>query len=427
MKAVFGSKEKNLVKFNMEISAEEFETAIVKAYQKEKGKFVVDGFRKGKAPRKVIETRFGEDVFFEEAVNLLLQENYPKAVAELNLKVIARPDIDIEAIKKGEGFTVNVSVEVYPDIDVKNYKGVEIEKVSEELDKDAIDKELENLQKRNARLVSVEREAKDGDTVILDYAGFVGGDQFEGGTAENQSLKLGSGQFIPGFEEQLVGKKPGEDVEVKVTFPEEYHASDLAGKEAIFKCTIHEVKEEELPAIDDDFASDVSEFDTLAEFKADLEAKLTENAKKYAVQKMQDAAVKAAVDANEFDVPNAIIEDEIDAMIREFDRQLSYQGLNIDQFLQFSGKEMEEIKSEFREDAEKRAKTRMLITAIAEKENFEVTDAEIEEDLQKMADSYKMELDKIKSILGEGHKEATIAELRMRKAVDFIYDNAVVK
>lgn len=427
MKAEFISKDKNVVKFNMEISAEEFEAGIVKAYQKEKGKFVVDGFRKGKVPRKIIEARFGEDVFFEEAINLILQEEYPKAVDELGLAVINRPDLDIDGIKKGEGFVVNVTVEVYPEIEVKYYKGVEIEKISEELDEDAVQKELEALQKRNARLVSVDREAQDGDTVIIDYAGFVGEDQFEGGTAENHSLKLGSGAFIPGFEEQLIGKKAGEEAEVKVTFPEEYHAPDLAGKEAVFKCKVHEVKAEELPKLDDDFASDVSEFDTLDEFKKDLQEKLEESAKKTAVQRMQDAAVRAVVDANDFDIPEVIVDDEIQAMIRDFDRQLSYQGLNIQQFMQFSGKEMEEIKKEFKEDAEKRAKTKMVIEAVAKKENFEVTDEEIEEDLQKMADLYKMELSKIKEILGDSHKEATIMELKMRKAVDFIYDNAVVK
>lgn len=427
MKAEFISKDKNVVKFNMEISAEEFEAGIVKAYQKEKGKFVVDGFRKGKVPRKIIEARFGEDVFFEEAINLILQEEYPKAVDELGLAVINRPDLDIDGIKKGEGFVVNVTVEVYPEIEVKDYKGVEIEKISEELDEDAVEKELEALQKRNARLVSVDRKAQDGDTVIIDYAGFVGEDQFEGGTAENHSLKLGSGAFIPGFEEQLIGKKAGEEVEVKVTFPEEYHAPDLAGKEAVFKCKVHEVKAEELPKLDDDFASDVSEFDTLDEFKKDLQEKLEESAKKTAVQRMQDAAVRAVVDANDFDIPEVIVDDEIQAMIRDFDRQLSYQGLNIQQFMQFSGKEMEEIKKEFKEDAEKRAKTKMVIEAVAKKENFEVTDEEIEEDLQKMAELYKMELSKIKEILGDSHKEATIMELKMRKAVDFIYDNAVVK
>jgi len=427
VKAEFISKDKNVVKFNMEISAEEFEAGIVKAYQKEKGKFVVDGFRKGKVPRKIIEARFGEDVFFEEAINLILQEEYPKAVDELGLAVINRPDLDIDGIKKGEGFVVNVTVEVYPEIEVKDYKGVEIEKISEELDEDAVEKELEALQKRNARLVSVDREAQDGDTVIIDYAGFVGEEQFEGGTAENHSLKLGSGAFIPGFEEQLIGKKAGEEAEVKVTFPEEYHAPDLAGKEAVFKCKVHEVKAEELPKLDDDFASDVSEFDTLDEFKKDLQEKLEESAKKTAVQRMQDAAVRAVVDANDFDIPEVIVDDEIQAMIRDFDRQLSYQGLNIQQFMQFSGKEMEEIKKEFKEDAEKRAKTKMVIEAVAKKENFEVTDEEIEEDLQKMADLYKMELSKIKEILGDSHKEATIMELKMRKAVDFIYDNAVVK
>ena len=292
MKATFISREKNDVKFTMEFTAEEFEAAQVKAYQANKGKFVVDGFRKGKAPRSIIEKRFGEGIFFEDAIDELFRENYAKALLELELEVIDSPAAEFSEIKKGEGFTATITVACYPVVEIKDYKGVEIEKIVNEVADEDVERDIEQLQKRNARVVLVEREAKEGDTVLFDYAGFVGEEQFEGGTAERQELRLGSGMFIPGFEEQLVGATPGEKRDVVVTFPEEYHAPDLAGKEAVFHCLVHEIKEEILPELDDEFAKDVSEFDTLDELKAATREKLEKYAAAGAETQMQDKALE---------------------------------------------------------------------------------------------------------------------------------------
>ena len=425
MKATFISKEKGEAKFTMEFTAEEFEAAIISAYQKNKGRFVVDGFRRGKAPRKLIERTFGEDVFFEDAINDLFAANYGKAVDELGLDIIDRPTADFSEIKAGEGFTVTISVAVYPEVEVKNYKGVEIEKVENTVTDEDVDSDIALIQKRNARMVVAERAAEEGDTVVLDYAGFVGEEQFEGGTAERQTLKLGSKTFIPGFEEQLVGVAVGESKDVVVTFPEEYHAPDLAGKEAVFKCTVHEVKAEELPELNDDFAKDVSEFDTLEELKKDTREKLEKAATARAENEMKNAALEKVYEANDFEVPAVLVDNEIDQMMNEFDQQLRYQGMSLDQFFKFSGKEVIEFRNELREEAEKKTKVRMLITAIADKEDFEVTDEEIENEMKAMSELYKIELEEVKKILGAD--ESLKKDLKARKAIDFVYENAVIK
>ena len=425
MKATFISKEKGEAKFTMEFTAEEFEAAIISAYQKNKGRFVVDGFRRGKAPRKLIERTFGEDVFFEDAINDLFAANYGKAVDELGLDIIDRPTADFSEIKAGEGFTVTISVAVYPEVEVKNYKGVEIEKVENTVTDEDVDSDIALIQKRNARMVVAERAAEEGDTVVLDYAGFVGEEQFEGGTAERQTLKLGSKTFIPGFEEQLVGVAAGESKDVVVTFPEEYHAPDLAGKEAVFKCTVHEVKTEELPELNDDFAKDVSEFDTLEELKKDTREKLEKAATARAENEMKNAALEKVYEANDFEVPAVLVDNEIDQMMNEFDQQLRYQGMSLDQFFKFSGKEVIEFRNELREEAEKKTKVRMLITAIADKEDFEVTDEEIENEMKAMSELYKIELEEVKKILGAD--ESLKKDLKARKAIDFVYENAVIK
>ncbi|WP_312092532.1 trigger factor, partial [Aminipila sp.] len=303
MKSTFISREKNDVKFTMEFTGEEFEAAVVAAYQSGKGKFAIDGFRKGKAPRKLIESHYGEDVFFEDAINNLFSQNYFKALEELNINVIDRPNADFSEIKKGEAFTITITVTAYPEFEVKDYKGVEIEKIEHTVTEEDLNKELEALQNRNARMVIAERPAKDGDTVLIDYAGFVGEEQFEGGTAERQPLKLGSNAFIPGFEEQLIGCSAGDEKDVVVTFPEEYHAEDLAGKEAVFKCKVHEVKEEEKPELNDDFAKDVSEFDTLEELKKDKKEKLEKAAEERAASEMKNAVLEKIYEANDMEIP----------------------------------------------------------------------------------------------------------------------------
>lgn len=427
MKATFISREKNDVKFTMEFTAEEFDNAQIKAYQAAKGNIEIPGFRKGKAPRSIIEKHYGEGVFFEDAIDELFREHYVKAIKELELDIIDSPAAEFTQLKKGEGFTATITVACAPIVDVKNYKGVEIEKVEDEVKDEDVENDIKALQKRNARIVSVERPAQDGDTVLLDYAGFIGDDQFEGGTAEGQELVLGSGTFIPGFEEQLAGVSAGENKDVVVTFPEEYHAEDLAGKEAVFHCTVHEVKEEQLPELDDEFAKDVSEFDTLEELKASTRERLQSYAKAGAESQMKDAAIGKVVEANELDIPRIMIEDEIDRMLQDLDQQMRYQGLSLEQYMQFTGKDAASLREEIRSDAEKAVKTRLIINGVVEAEQFEVTPEEVEEELKAMAIQYQMTADKVKELIGEENMQYLEKDLKTKKAIEFIFENAVIK
>ena len=423
MKTVFVKREKNDVMFNMEFSAEEFENAQVKAYQANKGQFVIDGFRKGKAPRSIIERKYGEGVFFEDALDELFRENYPKALNELNLEVIDSPRAEFTQLKKGEGFTATITVACFPVVEVKDYKGVKIDKIEREVKEDEIDNEIEQLQKRNARMVSVERAAEDGDTVYFDYSGFVGDNQFEGGTAEKQTLKLGSGMFIPGFEEQLVGCKADEDKDVKVTFPEDYHATDLAGKEAVFHCHIHEVREEELPELNDDFAQDVSEFDTLEELRANTRERLEETAKQSCIAQMKDAAMEKVMEANEVEAPVTMVNDEIDRMINEFQQQLMYSGMRLDDYFKYTGTTMQDFREQVRPDAEKSVKTRIVLMGIVEAEKLECTDEEMNAELELMAKQYNTDVDQIKAMIGEANLVYFKKDIQVKKAIDFVYDN----
>ncbi len=427
MKATFISRENNDVKFTMEFTAEEFENAQIKAYQAAKDQFQIDGFRKGKAPRSIIEKHYGEGVFFEEAIDQLFRESYGEALKELDLEVVDAPAAEFSKIAKGEGFTITITVPCFPIIAVKDYQGVEIEKVSQEVKDEDIDNELKALQKRNARMILVERPAQDGDTVLLDYSGFVGDEQFEGGTAERQELTLGSGMFIPGFEEQLVGATPGEKRDVTVTFPAEYHAEELAGKEAVFHCLVHEIKEEQLPELDDEFAKDVSEHDTLEELKQATKERLETYAKSSAENQMKDAAILKVVEANEVEIPRAMVDDEIDRMANELDQQLRYQGMGLNQYLQFVGKDAAAFREELRPEAEKAVKTRIVLMGVVNAENITVTDEEREEELKHMAAQYQMEVDKLKEIIGEDNLGFLTKDLQVKKAIDFIYDNAKVK
>ncbi len=427
MKATFISRENNDVKFTMEFTAEEFENAQIKAYQAAKDQFQIDGFRKGKAPRSIIEKHYGEGVFFEEAIDQLFRESYGEALKELDLEVVDAPAAEFSKIAKGEGFTITITVPCFPIIAVKDYQGVEIEKVSQEVNDEDIDNELKALQKRNARMILVERPAQDGDTVLLDYSGFVGDEQFEGGTAERQELTLGSGMFIPGFEEQLVGATPGEKRDVTVTFPAEYHAEELAGKEAVFHCLVHEIKEEQLPELDDEFAKDVSEHDTLEELKQATKERLETYAKSSAENQMKDAAILKVVEANEVEIPRAMVDDEIDRMANELNQQLRYQGMGLNQYLQFVGKDAAAFREELRPEAEKAVKTRIVLMGIVNAENITVTDEEREEELKHMAAQYQMEVDKLKEIIGEDNLGFLTKDLQVKKAIDFIYDNAKVK
>lgn len=427
MKATFISKEKNNVTFSMEFTAEEFEQAQIKAYQASKNKFNIDGFRKGKAPRSIIEKHYGEGIFFEDAVNNLFADAYPTALDELKLEVIDRPSADFGNLEKGSGFTVTLTVPVYPEVEVKDYKGVEIEKVSDEVTAEDVEKELENLQKRNSRMVVVERPAKEGDTVLIDYEGWVGDTQFEGGTAERQPLKLGSGTFIPGFEEQLIGAEPGSEKDVNVTFPEQYHSEDLAGKEAVFKCKVHEVKEEELPELNDDFAKDISECDTLEELKKDTEENLKKAAAARAESQMKNAILEKVYEANDIDVPDVMVEDEITNKMNEFDQQLRGQGMSLQQYFEYLGKEPKDFRDEMREDAYRQVKTRILVSAVADAENIQASEEDLDKEIELMAIQYRLDADKIREMLGVQNLGFIEKDIRIKKALDFMYDQAVIK
>ena len=427
MKATFISRDNNDVKFTMEFTPEEFENAQIKAYQHAKDQFQIDGFRKGKAPSSIIEKHYGEGLFFEDAIDELFSEHYGKALGELELEVIGSPAAEFSKIAKGEGFTVTITVPCFPIVDVKDYKGVEIDKIEQEVKDEDVENEIKALQKRNGRMVLVERPAQEGDTLLIDYSGFVGDEQFEGGTAERQELKLGSGMFIPGFEEQLVGVAPGEKKDVVVTFPEEYHAEDLAGKEAVFHCLVHEIKEEQLPELDDEFAKDVSEYDTLEELKKASRERLESYAKAGSESQMKDAALMKVVEANEVDVPETMVEDEIDRMCQELDQQLRYQGMSLQQYLQYTEKDMAAFREEVRPDAERQVKTRIVLMGIAEAEKLEVSQEELEEELKTMAAQYQTTADKIREMIGVENLTYLMKDLQVRKAIDFIFDNAVIK
>ena len=427
MKATFISRDKNTVKFTMEFTADEFEQAQIKVYQDAKDQFEIPGFRKGKAPRSIIEKHYGEGIFFEDAIDALFRNSYGSALADLDLEVIDTPAAEFSKIAKGEGFTVTITVDCFPIVEVKDYKGVEVEKIEQKVSDEDVENELKAVQKRNARQVLVERPAKEGDTLLFDYSGFIGDEQFEGGTAERQQLELGSGMFIPGFEEQLIGVTPGEKKDVVVTFPEEYHAPDLAGKEAVFHCLVHEIKEEQLPELDDEFAKDVSEYDTLEELNKANRERLENYAKLSAENQMKDKAVEIVVDANEVEIPASMVNDEIDRMINELNQQLRYQGISVEQYLEYVGKNMADFREEIKPEAEKAVKVRIILTGVVEAEKIEVSAEEMEAEIEKMAAQYQTSADQIKEMIGVENLTYLQKDLQIKKAIDFIYDNAKIK
>lgn len=426
MKATLISKENNRAKFTMDFTAEEFEAAVVKAYQDSKDKFNIDGFRKGKAPRSIIEKHFGEGVFFEDAINNLFQTAYPEALNELDLEVIDSPQADFSEIGKGKPLTVTIDVAVYPVVEVKDYKGIEVEQVDPEVTEEDVDRDIEAMRKRNSRMVVADRPVENGDTVILDYAGFVGDEQFQGGTAENQELKIGSGMFIPGFEEQLIGVKAGESKDVVVTFPEEYQAKELAGKEAVFKCTVHEVKFEELPELDDEFAKDVSEFDTLAELRDDARARILESVKLQCENEAKDKVIAQVYENNKIEAPATMVADEMERMIQELEQQMRYQGLNIQQYLQFTGSTLDDFRNEIKPEAEKRVATRIVLRSIGDVENVEVTDEDLDKELQRMSEAYNTDPENIKKMLGEENLVFFRKDIALTKVMDMLYNEAKI-
>lgn len=426
MKVTFISKENNRVKFTMDFTAEEFEAAVVKAYQDSKDKFNIDGFRKGKAPRSIIEKHFGEGVFFEDAINNLFQTAYPEALNELELEVIDSPQADFSEIGKGKPLTITIDVDVYPVVEVKDYKGIEVEQVDPEVTDEDVDRDIDAMRKRNSRMVVADRPVENGDTVILDYAGFVGDEQFKGGTAENQELKIGSGMFIPGFEEQLIGVKAGESKDVVVTFPEDYQTKELAGKEATFKCTVHEVKFEELPELDDEFAKDVSEFDTLAELRDDARVRILESAKLQCENEAKDKVIAQVYENNKVEAPATMVADEMDRMIQELEQQMRYQGLNIQQYLQFTGSTLDDFRKEIKPEAEKRVATRIVLRSIGDVEKVEVTDEDMDKELQRMSEAYNTDSENIKKMLGEENLAFFRKDIALTKVMDMLYNEAKI-
>lgn len=426
MKNTFISREGNDAKFTMEFTAEEFESAKVKVYQANKGKFQIDGFRKGKAPRSIIEKRYGDGVFAEDAINDLLSENYGAAIDELALEVVDSPRVEFSPIEKGKGFTATITVEVYPEVEIKDYKGVEVEDRKQVITDEDVDAELENLRHRNSRMIAVDRPVKDGDSIILDYKGFVGDDQFEGGTADGFNLVIGSGTFIPGFEEQLVGAEKEKEVDVKVTFPEEYHSEDLAGKEAVFKCVVHDIKEEELPDLDDEFVKDISELDTLDEFREFTAGRLQSERDNMTESIMKDDLLDKVCEANDFDVPDAMVETEVDNMMQEYDQQLRAQGMDLATYIQYMGRTVEEFREDMKMSAFRRVKNRMVLRAIANQENIEASEEEVEKQLEEMGQQYHIEIDKLKEMLGEQNIKAIGQDVRIQKAIDLMFEEAKI-
>ena len=427
MKAELVKKEGNKVTLKITVDNNKFEEAVNKAYNKTKGKYNIPGFRKGKAPKVVIETQYGKGVFYNDAIDMLFPEVYPEAIKELNIDPIDRPDLDIEEISKDNGLVMVVNVEVKPEFELGAYKGIEISKVDNTVSEEDVEARLNEMVNRNARLTSVEDKAlENGDTAVIDFEGFKNGVAFEGGKGENYNLVIGSNTFIPGFEDQLVGKKAGEEVEVNVTFPEAYHAENLAGKPVVFNVKVNDVKVKEVPALDDEFAKDTTEFETLAELRADVKAKLEEQAKNAADAEMRNALVEKVSANTEVEVPEAMVQHQIDNMLMELNYQLQYQGLNLEQLLQMTGRGLDELREERRADAERLVKSSLVLEDIAEKENVEANDADVDAELEKMAAMYNMEVEKIKSSLRETDIEDIKGQIKIRKTLDLLVENATI-
>ena len=417
--------EKNMAKLTIEASAEDLEKAIEKAYQKQKKQISIPGFRKGKVPRQMVEKMYGKAVFYEDAANELIPDAYEKALEECEEDIVSSPKIEVTQIEAGKPFVFTATVALKPEVKLGKYKGVKVDKIDVEVTDADVDAEINKEREKNARNITVEdRPVKDGDITTLDFEGFVDGVAFEGGKGENYPLTIGSGAFIPGFEEQLVGAEIGKEVEVKVTFPEDYQAENLKGKDAVFKCTVKEIKEKQLPELDDEFAGEVSEFDTLAEYKEDVKTTLTLKKERDAKNAKENAAVDAAVAASEMEIPEAMLETQQKQMLDEFAQRISMQGLSMQQYFQFTGSNYQQMFEQVKPQAEQRIKARLVLEAIAKAENLEATEEEYEKELQNMAEIYQMEVDKVRELMGEKEKKNIMQDLAVKKAAEFVADNA---
>lgn len=420
--------ENNMAKLTIEVEAAEVEKALEKAFQKQKGKISLPGFRKGKAPRAMIEKMYGPEVFYDDAINAMIPDAYDNAVDECGEDVVSQPEIDIVTIKKGEPFVFTATVALKPPVELGKYKGVTVPKVETEVTDEDVEKALQKERENNARNITVtDRAVKDGDMTVLDFEGFVDGVAFEGGKGENYPLTIGSGAFIPGFEEQLIGAEIDKEVEVKVTFPEDYQAAELASKDAVFKCTIKEIKEKELPELDDEFASEVSEFDTLAEFKEDIKKNLAESKAKEAKDEKEANVIEAIVKGAKMEIPEAMITTQQNQMLDEFAQRMSMQGLSMEQYCQFTGATRDKLFESVRPQAEQRIKSRLVLEEIAKAENIEATDADVEEELKAMAEAYQMDIEKVKEMLPEKSLVEIKKDIAVRKAAEFAVENAKEK
>ena len=419
--------EHNMAKLTIEVPAEDVEKALQAAYLKERSKISLPGFRKGKVPRQMIEKMYGPEVFYDEAANHMISEAYGKAFDECELQIVSQPKIEVVQIEKGKSFIFTAEVAVKPEVTLGEYKGLKVDKVSTRVTQKEVDEEIEKERERNARTIDVtDRAVQDKDMVTLDFEGFVDGEAFEGGKGENYPLTIGSGSFIPGFEEQLIGAEIDKETEVKVTFPEDYQAEELAGKDAVFKCTVHQIKAKELPELDDEFASDVSEScETLEDYRAEVKAKIKERKEREGRQKKEDQAVEQAIENSQMDIPQPMIDLEAKQLADDFARRLMQQGMSAEQYFQLTGLSEDKIIEELKPQAEERIKTRLVLEAVVAAEGIQVSDERLDEELQKMADSYQMEVEKLKEFMGENEKKQMKEDIAVQEAVTLIADAAV--
>lgn len=416
--------EKNMVKLTIEVPAEKVDEALKASYMKQKSKISVPGFRKGKVPMAMIEKMYGPEIFYEDAANLLMQEAYPEAVKESGADIVSQPTVGVTQLEKGKSFIFTAEVAVRPEVTLGKYKGVTVTKIDTSVTDEEVMEALERERNNNARTITVEdRAIAEGDTAVIDFEGFVDGEPFEGGKAENHSLEIGSHTFIDNFEDQLVGKNTGDEVEVNVTFPAEYHATELAGKPALFRVKINEIKAKELPELDDDFAQDVSEFDTLAEYKESVKKNLEKTKEDNAKRTKEDEAIAKIIEKSQMEIPDAMIDTQVQNMIQEFAQRMASQGLSLDQYMQFSGMTIDKLKEQVRPEAVTRIQSSLVLEQIAKDENIEITEEEIEAELQKMSEMYGMDVDKLKEYMGDSEKESMKRDLAVQKAIEVIMDN----
>ena len=418
--------EHSMAKLTIEVAAEDVEKALQAAYLKQRGKLSIPGFRKGKVPRQMIEKMYGPEIFYDEAANHMVSDAYGKAYDECELEITSQPEITVVQLEKGKPFIFTAEVAIKPEVTLGEYKGLKVEKTSTRVTQKEVDEEIEKERERNARTIEVtDRAVADKDMVTMDFEGFVDGEAFEGGKGTDYPLTIGSGTFIPGFEEQLIGAEIEKELDVNVTFPEDYHVENLAGKPAVFKCTVHTIKTKELPDLDDEFASEVSECDTLDEYKDEVKKKIKERKENEAKEKKENQAVEKAVENAQMEIPKPMLDLQVRQMADDFARRMQQQGLSMEQYFQFTGMTAERMMSELEPQAEKRIKTRLVLEAIAEAENIEVSDERLDEELQKMADAYQMEIDKLKEFMGDSEKTQIKTDIAVKEAVTLLVEAAV--